>query len=139
MDDYKWMASRVKEVLPQVPLDTIQRDLSVTNSIDETITRLLDGILSFTEEPTSQTATNSCSTGSTAAVSRSDSSNKDDDDKDDCSKPVQPTPEPEPSLNTAAKTFSTSPTKRMESFKQRKQDLIQAARQRYMRKHGLQS
>ncbi|XP_063782084.1 lipid droplet-regulating VLDL assembly factor AUP1 [Pseudophryne corroboree] len=48
------MARRVKEVLPQVPLSVIHRDLAQTGCVDTTITNLLEGQVAFVPEEASQ-------------------------------------------------------------------------------------
>lgn len=44
------MAGQVKEVLPDVPLAVIARDLQETRSVDSTISRLVDGIVHYVPE-----------------------------------------------------------------------------------------
>ncbi|KAL6030637.1 hypothetical protein STEG23_016691 [Scotinomys teguina] len=44
------LAQRVKEVLPHVPLNVIQRDLARTGCVDLTITNLLEGAVAFMPE-----------------------------------------------------------------------------------------
>ncbi|XP_069833158.1 lipid droplet-regulating VLDL assembly factor AUP1 [Dendropsophus ebraccatus] len=47
------MAQRVKEVLPQVPLSVIHRDLAQTGCVDATITNLIEGRVPYVPEPES--------------------------------------------------------------------------------------
>lgn len=44
------MAAQVKEVLPDVPLTVIARDLQETRSVDSTISRLVDGVVHYVPE-----------------------------------------------------------------------------------------
>lgn len=44
------MAAQVKEVLPDVPLVVIARDLQETRSVDSTISRLVDGVVHYVPE-----------------------------------------------------------------------------------------
>ncbi|KAJ8683388.1 hypothetical protein QAD02_019180 [Eretmocerus hayati] len=55
------MARQVSEVLPLVPHSVILRDLLKTRNVDVTITNILDGIVTYTPEPTASTATPSSS------------------------------------------------------------------------------
>lgn len=119
------MAKRVKEVLPQVPIETIQKDLAVTTDIDETITRFLDGTLSFTPEVVRVEETkNGDAHDAKTTNSESPSTNSIDD---------------LPSINTRAQTFARTASDRMKSYRERKQALIENCRIRYMRKHNLQT
>uniref|UniRef100_T1KYY4 CUE domain-containing protein n=1 Tax=Tetranychus urticae TaxID=32264 RepID=T1KYY4_TETUR len=125
--DINQMAVKVKEILPQVPLKTIETDLRVTTDIDETIARLLDGVLSFQPEAVAILSSPAAGVTSTS----SNDSNKRSDDEVITSNGVPA------SFNTAAKNFGKSPIERMQSYKERKKALIEAARERYIKKHGL--
>ncbi|XP_053207858.1 lipid droplet-regulating VLDL assembly factor AUP1-like [Panonychus citri] len=126
------MAVRVKEILPHVPLKTIQTDLRVTTDIDETIARLLDGVLSFQPEAVDLTKlTQAAASKTSSSFSSSINNGRQGDDEIITSNGVPA------SFNTAAKVFGKSPNERMLSFKDRKKNLIEAARQRYIKKHGL--
>ncbi|XP_036038553.1 ancient ubiquitous protein 1 isoform X2 [Onychomys torridus] len=61
------LAQRVKEVLPHVPLNVIQRDLARTGCIDLTITNLLEGAVAFMPEDVTEGA-QSLSTASAPKV-----------------------------------------------------------------------
>ncbi|RWS08026.1 ancient ubiquitous protein 1-like protein [Dinothrombium tinctorium] len=111
------MAIRVKEVLPQVPIEVVKKDLAITANIDETITRLLDGTISYKAE----TVVNSRPEAQTQKDSQS--SNQSNISKSELG------------LNTSAKTFGKSAFERMRSYKERKEALIEASRARYLRKH----
>jgi len=118
------MSRRVKEVLPQVPLSVIQKDLSITANVDETITRILEGQVPYTPEPEikpstskSQIASSPCSLQGTSSIKL---------DKDGL-----------PSLNVAAKSFGRTASERIRSYHERKAALIEAARIRYIKKHNL--
>ena len=121
----KSMCCRVKEVLPQVPIDVITRDLRITGDVDETITRLLDGTVKYTP----QTATTTPVQASSSQLS---------------SKPVTSTDQASgnpssttdvPSLSTAASSFGKDSRERMKSLEERKKMLIEASRIRYLAKH----
>ena len=108
------MAQQVKDVLPQVPLHVIRRDLTVTANVDESITRLLDGTVSYSPE-----STNSSSTVQTVLPKI-----------DPCTLNAESL-----SLNTAAKSFGKNANDRMKSYEERKQALIEASRLRYISKN----
>ncbi|EDO32349.1 predicted protein [Nematostella vectensis] len=55
------MAQQVREVLPQVPIDVIQRDLSKSRCVDTTISNILEGRVPYTPEKPPQSATSSTS------------------------------------------------------------------------------
>lgn len=154
------MASRVKEVLPQVPLDVIRRDISQTANVDETITRLLDGTVSYQpllviseKEKTSPSL--SSEAGATSSLPKQMSSNSltspsslssttSSSRESNVSSSSSPSTPPSSSLNqsfpplsTAASTFGKTPDERHTSFEERKRLLIEAAKQRYLAKHGL--
>ncbi|CAH1783596.1 unnamed protein product [Owenia fusiformis] len=102
------LADRVKEVLPHVPTAVIKKDLGVTRDVDATITNILEGKIEFTPE--------------------------------DLNPVKKDTIEKVPSkslLNQKKQTFSKNSKERQKSFEERKQEMIEAARQRYMAKHGM--
>ncbi|XP_066575802.1 lipid droplet-regulating VLDL assembly factor AUP1 isoform X2 [Amia ocellicauda] len=107
------MAQQVKEVLPDVPLSVIKRDLVRTNCVDTTITNLLEGA---DETPSDSlgvfSATSSRSQFSTVTA-------------------------PAPTLKPTAKSFGKSPFDRHMSLQERKEALYEYARRRYIEKHGL--
>ena len=113
------MSIRVKEVLPQVPLDVIRRDVSITANVDETITRLLDGTVMYTpEEPSNKPTIKPFLSSPSGHSSASSVSSK-------------------LPYNTAASCFGKTSGERMKSYTERKQQLIEESRLRYMIKHGL--
>ncbi|KAF5269958.1 hypothetical protein FQR65_LT05757 [Abscondita terminalis] len=114
------MACQVKEVLPMVPYNTICMDLMKTRNVDQTITNILEGNVTYIPESPSHTP----SAQSTSNVVVNPSTSKDQRFKPD-------------SLNTAAPSFGKSAQDRMLSFQERKKQLIDTARQRYIEKHGL--
>lgn len=103
------MSNQVKEVLPNVPLDAIRRDLARTWDVDLTITNILEGLVPYVPEgqgpsvpSRSQRTTEQASTATVASRNR----------------PVQ----------GAALTFQ-----------ERKAKMIEDARKRYIEKHGLET
>ncbi|XP_046667057.1 lipid droplet-regulating VLDL assembly factor AUP1-like [Homalodisca vitripennis] len=104
------MASQVAEVLPYVPYDAIIRDLSRTRSVDLTISNVLEGTVRFTPLPPEQRASTSSSSRTQMSTTVS---------------------------SEASCSFPRSAQDRMMTFVERKARLIEAARQRYMEKHGL--
>jgi len=157
------MASRVKEVLPQVSLDVIRRDINQTANVDETITRLLDGTVSYQpilvisseKGKTSPSFSLSSETGATSSLPKQMSSNSLTSPsslssttslsrESNVSSSSSPSTPPSSSLNQsfaplsmAASTFGKTPDERHKSFEERKRLLIEAAKQRYLAKHGL--
>lgn len=126
------MTARVKDVLPQVPIDVIRRDISVTANVDETITRLLDGTVSYTALETSVKKTTT-SLGATARpVSSSATVSNESFSQEGRHKPHNAS-----LLITAASSFASSPSERHKSFEERKQLLINTCRQRYLEKHAM--
>uniref|UniRef100_UPI003AAC9365 lipid droplet-regulating VLDL assembly factor AUP1 isoform X2 n=1 Tax=Centroberyx gerrardi TaxID=166262 RepID=UPI003AAC9365 len=107
------MAQQVKDVLPDVPLNVIARDLVKTNCVDTTITNLLEN---SEEAPMEATGT------STFGPSRNSSSFSSG---------------PTPTIKPAAKSFGKSPADRHLSLQERKEALYNFARRRYIEKHGL--
>ncbi|XP_060783902.1 lipid droplet-regulating VLDL assembly factor AUP1 isoform X2 [Neoarius graeffei] len=110
------MAQQVKEVLPDVPLSVITRDLLQTNCVDTTITNLLESTEQHHTEPAEAAPSGPSQplTSTTPAV-----------------------PAPPPALKPAAKTFGKSPSDRHVSLQDRKAALYDYARRRYIEKHGL--
>ncbi|KAJ0178515.1 hypothetical protein K1T71_006338 [Dendrolimus kikuchii] len=101
------LARQVKEVLPNVPIRDILRDLATTRSVDVTITNFLEGITPYTPEG-----------------------------------PIAPEPGPSTSqpryiIPTPTGTFPKSAKERQLSFQERKTQMIEEARRRYIEKHGL--
>ncbi|XP_076877904.1 lipid droplet-regulating VLDL assembly factor AUP1 [Brachyhypopomus gauderio] len=109
------MVHQVKEVLPDIPLSVITRDLLRTNCVDTTITNLLESVEQYHTEPAE---------GGTSG-------------------PVQPRTSSTHSvmspatLKPAAKSFGRSPADRHMSLQDRKEALYEYARRRYIEKHGL--
>ena len=114
------MAVHVKEVLPQVPIDVIRKDLTVTTNVDETITRLLDGTVVYEPEKKPSPTAAVRSPNPTAAPSSFKS----------CSNSHPP-------LITAASSFGKSADERHKSFEERKQKLIEESKRRYLAKQEL--
>ncbi|KAF5279756.1 hypothetical protein FQA39_LY05446 [Lamprigera yunnana] len=115
------MACQVKEVLPMVPYNTICTDLMKTRNVDQTITNILEGNVVYV--PEAPTRTNFAQSSSNA-ITIGPSTSKDYRSMND-------------SLSTAASSFGKSAQDRMLSFQERKKQLIETARQRYIEKHGL--
>lgn len=140
------MAQQVKEVLPYVPLEVIRRDLVRTKSVDMTITNVLEGLVPFVPEPIP--ASNAFPSPSTASpkasssaesVSDADSRNSGKSQYSAKSKlSTESLASTSTNLSTAASSFGKTPTERMMSYQERKQQMIDSARQRYIQKHGLQ-
>ncbi|XP_074596645.1 lipid droplet-regulating VLDL assembly factor AUP1-like [Brevipalpus obovatus] len=121
------MVDTVKEILPQVPRKVIENDLRVTCDLEETLTRLVDDVLSYQPEAIpipspSSSPQNKLVASSNLSSPASDSSRTNGDVV---------------SFNTAAKCFGKSPNDRMSSLGDRKKALIEAARKRFIEKHGL--
>ncbi|XP_029515500.1 lipid droplet-regulating VLDL assembly factor AUP1-like isoform X1 [Oncorhynchus nerka] len=110
------MAQQVKEVLPDIPLGIITRDLVQTNCVDTTITNLLESTEEFPLEATG---------GSTSAPGPSWRS-------------LSFSAAPAPTIKPAAKSFGKSPVDRHMSLQERKEALYEFARRRYIEKHGLE-
>lgn len=102
------MATQVKDVLPQVPITVIRKNIKTTKCIDTTISNILEGNVSYTPElPGQKTQQN-------------------------------PEPKNNPSTSkVAASTFGRDSTERHLSFQERKKAFIEAARQKYIAKHNL--
>lgn len=122
------MAAHVKEVLPQVPIDVIRKDLTVTTNVDETITRLLDGTVVYVPEaqPSSCQASDTVKTSPSPATSSSATSLQ------SCANSIS-----YPPLITAASSFGKNASERNKSFEERKAKLIEESRQRYLSKQEL--
>ncbi|KAB5571335.1 hypothetical protein PHYPO_G00223870 [Pangasianodon hypophthalmus] len=110
------MAHQVKEVLPDVPLSVITRDLLQTNCVDTTITNLLESTEQYHTEPAEAAPSGPSQplTSTTPSV-----------------------PAPPPNLKPPAKSFGKSPADRHMSLQERKAALYDYARRRYIEKHGL--
>ena len=146
------MAQTVKGVLPQVPIDVIRRDLVVTNNVDETITRLLDGTVYYDaeaevvppvkqEEPSKKKATSdkpadketSSTSGKEAGQSSQPNASQLNPVKTEQElKTISPM-----TFSTKAATFEKDPQLRMKSYQERKKQLLEVARAHYIEKHGL--
>lgn len=115
------MAQKVKEVLPQVPLDVILKDIKVTTNVDETISRLLEGSVPYVPEappkptptPDSKSASNTSSNNSFVSTESSKL------------------------FYCGSSTFGKNATERTKSYQERKEALIQTARRRYLERKGL--
>jgi ancient ubiquitous protein 1 len=124
------MAQRVKEVLPQVPLNVIKRDLAITTNVDETITRVLDGTVSYRPEVVATVSLKPSGSSSSSTLLSTNLRT--------CTQSGAVASSSElPSLNTAASSFPKNANDRMKSYKERKQALVEASRARYLQKHGL--
>ncbi|NP_955984.2 lipid droplet-regulating VLDL assembly factor AUP1 [Danio rerio] len=110
------LAQQVKEVLPDVPVSVITRDLLQTNCVDTTITNLLER----TDQFNSEAAMTMPSGPGKAAASSTPSAMVSS-----------------PNLKPAAKSFGRSPIDRHMSLQERKEALYEYARRRYIEKHGL--
>ncbi|VVC94697.1 unnamed protein product [Leptidea sinapis] len=103
------MAARVKEVLPNVPVNDIIRDLAKTRSVDVTITNFLEGFTQFTPEP--------------APIIE----------------PQPSTSQSQPKYITPVPTgvFPKTAKERQMSFQERKMQMIAEARKKYIERNGL--
>ncbi|XP_023845566.1 lipid droplet-regulating VLDL assembly factor AUP1 [Salvelinus sp. IW2-2015] len=110
------MAQQVKEVLPDIPLGIITRDLVQTNCVDTTITNLLESTEVFPVEATG---------GATSAPGPAWRS-------------LSSSAAPAPTIKPAAKSFGKSPVDRHMSLQERKEALYEFARRRYIEKHELE-
>ncbi|ENN75747.1 lipid droplet-regulating VLDL assembly factor AUP1 [Dendroctonus ponderosae] len=120
------MVSQVKEVLPHVPIQAIYNDLAVTRSVDTTITNILEGRVRFTPE----------ASRSAAAVPSTSSQPSTSPNKSTIATGVAAAPFSH--LHMAASTFGKNASERTRSFQERKEQLIAAARRRYIEKHNLE-
>ncbi|XP_028315060.1 lipid droplet-regulating VLDL assembly factor AUP1 [Gouania willdenowi] len=107
------MAQQVKDVLPDVPMNVITKDLSKTNCVDTTITNLLEN-----KEEAAMEAFGLSMYGASKRSSYSAGSTS--------------------TLKPAAKSFGKSPADRHLSLQERKEALYNFARRRYIEKHGLE-
>ncbi|XP_026991046.1 lipid droplet-regulating VLDL assembly factor AUP1 [Tachysurus fulvidraco] len=110
------MAHQVKEVLPDVPLNVITRDLLQTNCVDTTITNLLESTEQYHTTPTEAAPSGPSKTLSSTSPS---------------------VPAPPPTVKPAVKSFGKSPADRHMSLQDRKSALYDYARRRYIEKYGL--
>ncbi|XP_070959545.1 lipid droplet-regulating VLDL assembly factor AUP1-like [Oncorhynchus clarkii lewisi] len=110
------MAQQVKEVLPDIPLGIITRDLVQTNCVDTTITNLLESTEVFPVEVTG---------GATSAPGPA-------------WRPLSSSAAPALTIKPAAKSFGKSPVDRHMSLQERKEALYEFARRRYIEKHELE-
>lgn len=93
-----------------------------TWNVDQTITNILEGHVSYTPETVPSSTSSSLPQPSVINVTMTSSSHKATKQDPFC---------------TAASSFGKSAQERMLSFQERKQQLIESARQRYVEKHGL--
>ncbi|CAH1998016.1 unnamed protein product [Acanthoscelides obtectus] len=114
------MTMQIREVLPHVPFNAIYNDLCHTESVDNTITNILEGRVQFT--PESPSTSSDSSTPSTSAFKEH---------------PTSPVGSQLLSSNTAVTSFPKSASERAKSFQERKMQLIANARRRYIEKHNL--
>lgn len=112
------MINQVKIVLPHVPVDAIRRDLALTKDIDLTITNILEGRVTFTAE---ESAVEADRASSPCFNSVSRQSLVQSTQKSNVNSPV---------------TFPKNPQDRQRTFEERKKELLDTARQRYITKHG---
>ena len=119
IDEY---SQKVKEILPQVPLNVIKEDIAITNNIDDTVERILNGVVKFEPEPQQQQQQSSSSVNDHSIQSTLNTNIKISaiDNK-----------------NFAAKTFGKTSSERVSSFQERKEQMYRMARIRYLRKRGL--
>ncbi|XP_062405600.1 lipid droplet-regulating VLDL assembly factor AUP1 isoform X1 [Sardina pilchardus] len=118
------MAQQVKDVLPDVPLSVITRDLLRTNCVDTTITNLLERTEEYPPEVPSASSSDSLRQRPASSSSSSSSSHA-------------AAPAPIPTIQPAAKSFGRCPIDRHMSLQERKEALYEYARRRYIEKHGL--
>lgn len=103
------MATQVKEVLPMVPYTVIYTDLLKTRSVDQTISNIFEGNVEYIPEPVQP---------STSHEQR---------DESDHVKAILVT------------SVGKSPQDRMVPFQERKRQLLETARKRYITKHNITS
>ncbi|OQR79437.1 ancient ubiquitous protein 1-like [Tropilaelaps mercedesae] len=116
------MAAQVKEVLPDVPLVVIARDLQETHSVDSTISRLVDGIVHYVPEKVSPPEPRQSATAEQNAP---------------LSELIKHAEFAKVTFDTSANNFGTTAEERFMSYQERKARLIENARLRYIQKHGL--
>ncbi|XP_076258322.1 lipid droplet-regulating VLDL assembly factor AUP1-like [Rhynchophorus ferrugineus] len=117
------MASLVKAVFPNIPIVAIYSDLAITRNIDTTITNILDGRVRYMPETQRSTPSPSASQSVTPPAMKTSNI------------PASSTSFTQ--FNTAAMSFGKNANERTKSFKERKEQLIAAARRRYIEKHNL--
>lgn len=112
------MASKVKEVLPQVPLSVIKCDIAITKNIDDTIERILNETVPYTAEepPKESQRAESSNFNRTTAQMNSESGKL---------------------FYCGASSFGVSASDRSKSFQERKEHLFRVARMRYIQKHHM--
>lgn len=103
------MIQQVIDVLPQVPVSAVKKDLEVTKDVDVTISNLLEGRVPYTEG----------------------------EDKKDTSNNTHNTEQESTTLSFKDSSFSRSPSERHLSFEERKKRMYEVARLRYKQKHKL--
>ena len=144
----------VKGVLPQVPESVIQRDLEITGNVDETITKLLDGSVHYEPEirikkldNSRKTQVNQEQTKRSLNVCQTNQQNQNEPPNQSAqpgtSKPNKSNPDafsaPSPmSFSTKAIAFEKNPSDRMQSYQERKKQLLEVARKHFIEKNGLQ-
>ena len=144
------MAQTVKNVLPQVPIDVIRRDLIVTNNVDETITRLLDATVYYDVETeilppikkeeikTEQTKEEQLRVGDNIASAASNAELKEQISNLESTRIEEENSAISPmSFSTKAATFEKDPQLRMRSYQERKEKLLEIARAHYLYKNSL--
>ncbi|XP_062501050.1 lipid droplet-regulating VLDL assembly factor AUP1-like [Corticium candelabrum] len=104
------MVKQVKEVLPHVPNDVIQRDLQRTRCVDTTISNIVEGTIQFSPEAVPSSAQSRLPSSPVKAIAS---------DRKKLGS-LQPKPAPYRPL----------------SLKERKKAFIEDARRRYLEKHG---
>ncbi|OTF69440.1 hypothetical protein BLA29_012712 [Euroglyphus maynei] len=115
------MAIKVKEILPQVPMDVIKADIAITNNIDDTVERILNGVVKF--EPEQSLAEKLDNNGQQSVLSTTMNNNIKISAIEN--------------KNFAAKSFGKTSAERVSSFQERKAQMYRAARIRYLQKRGL--
>ena len=110
------MALKVKEVLSQVPLSVIKTDIMKTQNIDDTIERILTGLVQYIPEeswPKESNAIDSTSSHSSNRLANTESNKL---------------------FYCGTETFGKTSFDRSKSFKERKEHLFRVARTRYLQK-----
>nr|CAB3224780.1 ancient ubiquitous protein 1-like [Phallusia mammillata] len=102
------MAKQVKDILPHVPLSVIINDVEKTQSVDVTVTNLLEGVVKFVPEQPSSPSTSSTS----------------------------PSNQGKPNVVHNQRSFSRNPNLRHMSLQERKDAFVKQARDAYLKKHG---
>lgn len=128
------MARQVKDVLPQVPLSVIETDIKITKNIDDTIDRLLSGVVKFTSEE-SEIPVPVASNNEPKIIHRAVESPP---------KAATTLPNNSPSTSTestklfycGAATFGKTARERVKSYDERKARLYQQARERFLQREG---